>query len=54
MLPLSVWLLHYGTRMALVMTCLGVLAIYKHKANIRRLVEGTENRAGTKKREPMP
>jgi glycerol-3-phosphate acyltransferase PlsY len=53
-LPLSVWLLHYGTRMTLVMTCLGVLAIYKHKANIRRLVEGTENRAGTKKREPMP
>lgn len=51
-LPLTVWLFHYGTRMTLVMTALGVLAIYKHKANIRRLMEGTENRAGTKKSQP--
>jgi glycerol-3-phosphate acyltransferase PlsY len=53
-LPLAVWRLHYGTKMTLVMTAMGVLAIYKHKANIRRLVEGTENRAVTKKKRPTP
>ena len=53
-LPLAVWLFRYGTTMTLVMTALAVLAIYKHKANIRRLLDGTENRAGTKKKEPTP
>ena len=53
-LPLAVWLFHYGTRMTLVMTALAVLAIYKHKANIRRLLDGTENRAGTKKKQATP
>jgi glycerol-3-phosphate acyltransferase PlsY len=51
-LPLAVWVFHYGTTMTLVMTALAVLAIYKHKTNIRRLVEGTENRAGSKKNQP--
>ena len=40
--------------MTLVMTALAVLAIYKHKANIRRLLDGTENRAGPKKNQPSP
>ena len=53
-LPLAVWVFHYGTRMTMVMTALAVLAIYKHKANIRRLLDGTENRAGTKKKQPTP
>jgi len=53
-LPLAVWGFHYGTRMTLVMTALAVLAIYKHKANIRRLLDGTENRAGTKKKQATP
>jgi glycerol-3-phosphate acyltransferase PlsY len=53
-LPLSVWRLDYGTKMTLVMTALGALAIYKHKGNIRRLLDGTENRAGTKKNPPRP
>ena len=53
-LPVAVWCFHYGTRMTLVMTALAVLAIYKHKANIRRLLDGTENRAGAKKDQPSP
>jgi glycerol-3-phosphate acyltransferase PlsY len=53
-LPLAVWFFHYGTRMTLVMTALAVLAIYKHKGNIRRLLEGTENRAVAKKQQPTP
>jgi len=51
-LPLAVWHFDYGTRMTLVMTALAVLAIYKHKGNIRRLLDGTENRAGTKNKQP--
>jgi glycerol-3-phosphate acyltransferase PlsY len=53
-LPVAVWAFDYGTRMTLVMTALGVLAIYKHKTNIRRLLDGTENRAGTKRKPPSP
>ena len=33
----------------MVTTALGVLAIYKHKANIKRLMTGTENRLGREK-----
>lgn len=51
-LPLAVWVFQYGTKMTLVMTALAVLAIYKHKTNIRRLAEGTENRAVSKKNQP--
>lgn len=53
-LPLAVWVFHYGTRMTLVMAALAVLAIYKHKGNIRRLLDGTENRAVAKKQQPTP
>jgi glycerol-3-phosphate acyltransferase PlsY len=31
-----------------VTTALGVMAIYKHKGNIQRLVAGTESRLGKK------
>ena len=51
-LPLAVWAFQYGTKMTIVMTGLGVLAIYKHKANIRRLLDGTENRVGAPKKQP--
>ncbi len=53
-LPAMVWCFHYGTKMTIVMTALSVLAIYKHKANIRRLLDGTENRAVAKKNQPSP
>jgi glycerol-3-phosphate acyltransferase PlsY len=32
-----------------VMTALSLLAIYKHKGNIQRLIKGEENRIGKKK-----
>jgi glycerol-3-phosphate acyltransferase PlsY len=35
--------------MTVVMSALSLLAIYKHKANIQRLLKGTENRIGKKK-----
>jgi glycerol-3-phosphate acyltransferase PlsY len=53
-LPLGVWLFHGGPAMTWVMGLIAALAIYKHKANIRRLLEGTENRAGKPKNQPAP
>jgi glycerol-3-phosphate acyltransferase PlsY len=48
-LPVSAWLVGSTRRMLLIALFLGALAIYKHKANIQRLVAGTENRFGKKK-----
>ena len=44
LLPVMVWVFHYGPKMTLVMTALAVLAIYKHRTNIRRLLAGTEHK----------
>lgn len=35
---------HYGIVTALALTLLGALAIYRHRENIKRLVNGTENK----------
>ncbi len=48
-LPLSAWLTGQSSTMILIMGAMGALAIYKHKANIQRLLKGTENRIGAKK-----
>ena len=45
-LPLAVWFWNGSPTMIYVMTALSLLAIYKHKANIQRLLNGTENRIG--------
>jgi glycerol-3-phosphate acyltransferase PlsY len=50
-LPLAVWFLHGSPTMIGITGFLGALAIYKHKANIKRLLNGTENRFGRKKTE---
>ncbi len=50
-LPFAVWFFHGSKTMIAVMSALGALAIYKHKANIGRLLNGTENRLGKKKTE---
>lgn len=38
--------------LTIICALLGTLAIYKHKANIKRLLDGTESRLGKKKEEP--
>jgi glycerol-3-phosphate acyltransferase PlsY len=43
-LPFAVWFWNGSLTMTAVMTALSLLAIYKHKANVRRLFNGTENR----------
>lgn len=48
-LPLSAWWLDGRPTMITITSLLGALAIYKHRANIQRLLNGTENRFGKKK-----
>jgi glycerol-3-phosphate acyltransferase PlsY len=48
-LPVAVWYFDRSLAMTAVMAGLSALAIYKHKANIQRLLDGTEPRAGAKK-----
>lgn len=45
-LPFAVAFFGYSTLLIIVTACMAVLAIYKHKANIQRLLAGTENRIG--------
>jgi len=48
-LPATVWILApQNLFLCIVTTVLGVLAVYKHKSNIQRLMAGTENRLGKK------
>lgn len=51
-LPFGVWLTGQSTTMIVVTGALSALAIYKHKANIQRLLNGTESRFGRKKPQP--
>jgi len=49
-LPITVWVMTpQNLLLGIVTTALGLLAIYKHKSNIQRLMAGTENRLGKKK-----
>ncbi len=47
-LPAAVWLTPNSLILRIVTTALGLLAIYKHKSNIQRLLNGTERRLGQK------
>jgi len=43
-LPVTVWFTQENLTLRIIAFALGLLAIYKHKANIQRLRSGTENR----------
>jgi glycerol-3-phosphate acyltransferase PlsY len=47
-LPIAVWLWNGSLKLTIVMAALSAMVIYKHKANIRRLLNGTENRIGAR------
>lgn len=47
-LPTTVWLTPNSFTLRIVTTVLGLLAIYKHRTNIKRLLNGTEQRVGHK------
>ena len=50
-LPFATWVTGGSITLILVTSAMTVLAIYKHKANIQRLLSGTESRLGAKKGE---
>ena len=50
-LPFATWFTTKNWTLTLVTGAMGALAIYKHKANIQRLLKGTENRIGGSKRQ---
>jgi acyl phosphate:glycerol-3-phosphate acyltransferase len=51
-LPWATWAFSGSLTIILVTGALAALAIYKHKANIQRLLHGTEHRIGAQKRTP--
>jgi len=51
-LPFAAWAVGESRTITFVTAALAGLAIYKHKANIKRLVSGTENRIAFKKQVP--
>lgn len=50
-LPFASWATHESLTKVIVTGAMGALAIYKHKGNIQRLLNGTEPRFGQKKEE---
>ncbi|HKS37943.1 MAG TPA: glycerol-3-phosphate 1-O-acyltransferase PlsY [Verrucomicrobiae bacterium] len=52
-LPFAAWLTGSSLTLVLITAGLGVLAIYKHKGNIHRLLNGSESRVSFK-RKPSP
>lgn len=51
-LPVFVWYFGYSRQRFWISVILTVLAVYKHKSNIQRLIAGTEHRFGEKVSEP--
>ena len=46
MIPVATWLIQRNVSLLIFTAVIGAVAIYKHKANIQRLLAGTENRVG--------
>ncbi len=53
-LPFATWFTTHNLMLTVVTGAMGALAIYKHTANIQRLLNGTENRFHFKKKETAP
>lgn len=53
-LPFAAWLTGSSSTLVIITGAMTVLAIYKHKSNIRRLLQGTENRIGARAKTPDP
>ena len=51
-LPFATWVTGRSGLVIAITAALAVLAILKHRSNIQRLIKGTENRFGSKKRPP--
>ncbi len=53
-LPFATWFTKHDLGLTAITAMIGALAIYKHRLNIRRLLNGTENRIEFKKKEAAP
>jgi len=53
-LPFATWITLQNLSYTIVTSAMAVLAIYKHRPNIQRLLHGTEHRFGAKPREARP
>jgi acyl phosphate:glycerol-3-phosphate acyltransferase len=47
-IPMATWLTRQSPRLIVITTAMAALAIYKHRSNIKRLLNGTENRLGSR------
>lgn len=48
-MPIATWFITHDQVLTIFIGILAVVAIYKHKSNIQRLLSGTENRVGGRK-----
>jgi glycerol-3-phosphate acyltransferase PlsY len=53
-LPFAAWLTHEPVSTITITAALAALAIYKHKSNITRLIQGTEHQFGKRPPTPQP
>lgn len=53
-LPFAAWLTHGSLTLIVVSSMMSALAIYKHRANIQRLLNGTESRVAFRRKESAP
>jgi len=53
-MPIAVWLTGGSPTLILVILGLAILAVYKHRSNIQRLLNGTEPRIGSRPGIPTP
>lgn len=51
-LPFATWAVGQSLKLIVLAAIMGALAIYKHKANIQRLLNGTESKIGSRKTAP--
>ena len=49
-LPISCYLLGFEKEVVLITLCVSALAVWRHRKNIKNLLNGTENRFGSKKK----
>ncbi|WP_405725064.1 glycerol-3-phosphate 1-O-acyltransferase PlsY [Anaerotignum sp.] len=49
-LPVSCYFLGYEREIVLITLCFSALAVWRHRGNIKKLLNGTENRFGSKKK----
>jgi glycerol-3-phosphate acyltransferase PlsY len=52
--PVYVQLLHGGTRRTVAVAVMSVLLVWRHRANISKLLEGTESKLGSRAKLPPP